>query len=98
MNSREARRKVRREAAAFARERERDPGVIGSPDDRASVVTAWAWLAEYLAPGETERIPNNTLPLVRPDGTELEEMSHGPQAADEDRDAPDGAEHAGGAA
>ena len=73
MDKREARRHVRRALAEHARRLGQDPGVVGDPDDRALLIEQFNWAAEWLAPGETSVLPANLRPLVRPDGTELEE-------------------------
>lgn len=69
MDVRTARRHVRRDLAAHARQRQADPGVIGDPDDRSRLIEAYEWVAEYLAPGETSPLPANLRPLVTPTGT-----------------------------
>lgn len=69
MDQREARRHVRRALAEHARRCAADPGVIGDPDDRARLIEAFGWAAEYLAPGETSVLPANLRPLVTPSGT-----------------------------
>lgn len=83
MDAREARRRARRELASQAHRLAAEPGVIGDPDDRARMIEAYVWAAEFLAPGESSSLPANLRPLVRPDGTPLPEWS-----TDRDLDAP----------
>lgn len=83
MDVRAARRHVRRDLAEVARHRQADPGVIGDPDDRARLIEAYEWAAEWLAPGETSPLPANLVPLVTPSGTPPEGAPREWSAADE---------------
>ena len=69
MDTRDARRHVRRDLAEHVRRRAVDPGVIGSPDDRARLIEAFTWVAQWLAPAESSVADANLRPLVRADGS-----------------------------
>lgn len=84
VDQRGARRFVRAQTVRFCAERAETPGPIADPDDRTRVVEAWRWLGGYLDPGDLDRLPDNLIPLVRPDGTTFDGWDRSSEEGDTD--------------